>query len=175
MAQSITIKLDIGQCVKDAATEIWKWGEVNKDDANYQRIYHMQYGSDPNDTDKKLLKDYVLQRVQRVADFVSEYLTGILFGSGVLPEINVQPVNPYEPAQRSTNPDWVEFTLLLPAGWNNNTFQGLCQHFNDYVAEGAAADWFTNIGEKHGAVFEQQATVASTNIIRNIYRKNSTI
>jgi hypothetical protein len=175
MAQSINIKLDIGQCVKDAATEIWKWGEVNKDDANYQRIYHMQYGSDPNDTDKKLLKGYVLQRVQRIADFVSEYLTDIVYGEDTISHTNIHPSSPFLPPQRGTEPDYVEYTLLLPGGWNGKTFPSLCQHFNDYVAEGAAADWFTNIGEKQGAVFEQQATVASTNIIRNIYRKNSTI
>ena len=174
MAQSINIRLDLGQCVTDAATEIWKWGEVNKDTANYQRIYHMQYGGDKN-ADRKLLKTYVRERAERIADFVSEYLVDIVFGSGVLPEINQQTINPFVPAQRSTEPNRVEYTLMLPAGWNNKTFQGLAQHFTDYVVEGAAADWFTNVGEKQGGVFEQQATNASTKIIRNIYKKNSTI
>ena len=174
MAQSINIRLDLGQCLTDAVTEIWKWGQVNKDDANYQRIYHMQYDKDSN-TDKALLKAYVKQRAERIADFISEYLAFIVFGNGILTPINNPEPSPFLPPQRDTEPNYVEYDMILPAGWNANTYHTLEQHMNDYVVNGATADWLTNIGEKQGGVFEQKATGASTNIIRNIYHKNSTI
>lgn len=174
MAQQITIKLDLGQCLTASATEIWKWGQVNKDDANYQRIYHMQYDGDTN-PDRGLLSFYVKQRAERVVGFVSEYLTDVVYGDSVIDPINNPEPSPFLPPQRGTNNNYVEYSLLLPGGWNPKTYHSLEQSINDYVIEGASADWFTNIGEKQGGVFEQQATEASTNIIRNIYKKNSTI
>jgi hypothetical protein len=172
MAQSISITLDLGELKTTAATEIWKWGQVNKDDNNYQRIYHMQYGDNEN-VDRRLLGTYLRSRAERIADIVSEYLTDIVFGSGVEPiGINVPEPSPFLPPQRSTIADYVVFDLTLPGGWNPRTFQSLVKHFEDYAVNGAVADWFTNIGEKQGGVSEQKAATAAVDILKNIYHKN---
>jgi hypothetical protein len=176
MAQTITITIDLAAINKAASTEIWKWGQANKDDANYQRIYHMQH-SDADNVDNALLTIYVMQRAERIAEFVSEYLTGLEYETNN--HIQIDTENQYDttllPSQRNQQPQYIVYELILPCGWNNLTCNSLERHFNEYVIDGSVADWFTNIGEKQGAVFEQQATVASTNIIRNIYKKNSTI
>lgn len=174
MAQLINIKLDLDALRLKARTAIWKWGQVNQDDANYQRIYHMQHSDDDN-VDLNLLSLYVRQRAERIADLVSEYLTDIVYGNDIHEPINVPEPSPYEPQQRGTTATYIEYDLTLPAGWNANTYYPLAQHFEDYVMNGAIADWFTDIGEKQGAVYEQQAVNNSTEIIRNIYKKNSTI
>lgn len=178
MAQSISITLDLAALKTDAATQIYKWGQVNKDDANYQRIYHLQYGDDSN-LDKHLIALYMKQRAERIADFMSEYLTDIVFGENVVPIGINHPNNPepspFLPPQRSVNADYVEYDLTLPGGWNPRTKEALIKHCEDYVVDGAVADWFTNVGNEQGAVYEKKATNHSTDIIRNIYHKNSTI
>ena len=175
MAQPITITLNLASLKTTAATEIWKWGQVNKDDANYQRIYHLQYGDNDN-VDRSLLQLYLKQRAERIADIVSEYLTDIVFGEDVVPiNPNHPEPSPFLPPQRSTDSDNVVYDLLLPGGWNANTYQALVKLFEDYTVNGAVAEWFSNVGNEQGAVYEQKATQIAAGILRNIYHKNSTI
>lgn len=172
MAQAITITLELDNIKTSARTEIWKWGQVNKDDANYQRIYHLQHSENDN-VDRNLLNLYLKQRAERIADIVSEYLTDIVFGSVVVPigPNNPEP-SPFLPPQRSTEPNRVVYELTLPGGWNPKTYQTLVRHFEDYVLNGAVADWFANVGIDQGVVYERKVADTTGNIIKNIYHKN---
>lgn len=151
MAQQVTITLDLGELRTLAAAELYKWGEANRDDANYQRIYELQYSKGDN-VDATLLALYAEQRSERIADATSEYLTGYSKSGGS-----------------------VSYTLTLPSGWNANTFASLAKLFRDYVTDGAAGDWLTHAGAEQGKVFNAKALEHAIGIQRNIYHKNSTI
>lgn len=151
MAQQVTITLDLGAMRTLAAAELYKWGEANRDDANYQRIYELQFSSDDN-VDSTLLALYVSQRAERIADAVSEYLTGYSKSGGS-----------------------ASYTLTLPAGWNSNTQASLQQLFKDYVTDGSVGDWLTHAGAEQGKVFNAKALEHAIGIQRNIYHKNPTI
>jgi hypothetical protein len=170
MAQTITITINLADLKTAASAEIWKWGQVNKDNDNYQRIYHMQH-SDGDNVDKTLLTLYVKQRAERIAEFVSEYLIRLDYQNDIHVPIEQDP-SPLLPPQREHPLQYIEYELMLPCGWNNLTYNSLVRHFTDYVINGAVADWFSNIGEKQGAVYEQKSTGESTAIIRNIYKKD---
>lgn len=175
MAHSITITLDTATLTTSVATELYKWGEVNKDDANYKRIYNLQYGVNDN-VDKALVKQFLKQRANRIADIVSEYLTEILFGSEVNPiGPNNPEQNPFEPAQPTTEPNYVVFSMTLPEGWNLKTYDNLVKLFEDYCIDGAAADWFAEAGVNQAGVFGDRAAQHALGITKNIYNKNSTI
>ena len=174
MAQTVTITINLADLKTAASAEIWKWGQVNKDNDNYQRIYHMQH-SDGDNVDKTLLTLYVKQRAERIAEFVSEYLIRLDYQNDIHVPINneqSQSQSPLLPPQREHPLQYIEYELMLPCGWNNLTYNSLVRHFTDYVINGAVADWFSNIGEKQGAVYEQKSTGESTAIIRNIYKKD---
>lgn len=172
MAQTVTITINLADLKTAASAEIWKWGQVNKDNDNYQRIYHMQH-SDGNNVDKTLLTLYVKQRAERIAEFVSEYLIRLDYQNDIhVPIDHEQSQSPLLPPQREHPLQYIEYELMLPCGWNNLTYNSLVRHFTDYVINGAVADWFSNIGEKQGAVYEQKSTGESTAIIRNIYKKD---
>lgn len=178
MAQSISITLDFTALKKDVVNLIYKYGQVNQDDANYKRIYHLQYGYE-DELDKQLIDMYMKQRAERIADLMSEYLTDIVFGENITPigidHPNHPEASPFLPPQRSVNPNYVEYDLQLPGGWNPRTRDALIKHCEDYVTDGTVADWFANVGIDQGVVYEQKATSHSTDIIRNIYHKNSMI
>ena len=179
MAHSISITLNLDSLSTKAITELWKWGQVNKDDKNYERIFHLQYnngGSEGSNVDLALVKLYSKQRAQRIADIVSKYLTNILFGDGITPiDPNHPAPSPFEPAQRTTDFSNVEYDLTLPGGWNPNTYNALVQLFEDYVVNGTAAEWFSNVGVEQGALYEQKAAQNAVAILKNIYHKNSMI
>ena len=171
MAQTITITINLADLKTAASAEIWKWGQVNKDDANYQRIYHMQH-SDGDNVDKTMLTLYVKQRAERIAEFVSEYLIRLDYQNDIHVPIEHPDPTPLLPPQREHPLQYIEYELMLPCGWNNLTYNSLVRHFTEYVINGSIADWFSNIGEKQGAVYEQKSTGESTAIIRNIYKKD---
>ena len=175
MAHSITITLDTAALTTSVATEIYKWGQANKDDANYQRIYHLQYGANDN-VDVALVKQFIKQRANRIADIVSEYLTEIVFGSNVNPigPNNPEP-DPFQPAPPTTEENYVVYNMTLPGGWNMKTYDNLVKLFEDYTIDGAASDWFANAGVKQAEVMAQRAAGHAIGIQRNIYHKNSTI
>lgn len=173
MAQSITITLDINTLKTYAVSEIYKWGQVNKDDANYQRIYHIQYGDNSN-LDRQLILDYVRSRARLIQDFVAEYLTNVVYNDN-----SCIPNDPHPQSQQQQHgaqdraTENVTYRLLLPGGWNGNTFTALQKHCNDYVVNGAVADWMGNIGLEQAKVFESRAVALERDITRNVYRKNS--
>ncbi len=179
MAHSISITLDLAALKTTAVTELWKWGQVNKDDQNYQRIYHLQYNdgvSEGANVDRELLKLYSKQRAERIADIVSEYLTDIVFGSDINPiGPNNPQSSPFLPPQRDTEPDYVVYDLTLPGGWNERTYNALVKQMEDYVVNGTVAEWFSNVGNEQGAVYEQKAAQSAMGILKNIYKKNSMI
>ena len=151
MAHSIKIELNNGLLTKDAAARLYKWGEVNREDSNYQRIYNLQYSANDN-VDVALLGKFVSQRMSRLCDIVSEYLKGAVEGNGA-----------------------VTYNFLLPYGWNPATQGSLKRLMEDYVADGAAADWFSTAGIKQAEVFERASLEDALGIQRNIYNKNVTI
>ena len=176
MAQQVTITLNLNTLKKSVANELYKWGEANREDANYQRIYELQYSSSDS-VDSSLLTLYVKQRTDRIADMVSEYLTS--FGYSTDSENNTRaststdtPDTPDTPTPQS---ETATFAMTLPAGWNNSTFASLAKLFEDYVINGAAADWFVNAGVEQGKVCNAKASECAIGIQRNIYHKNSTI
>ncbi len=172
MAQQVTITLDINALKKSVASELYKWGEANREDANYQRIYELQYSGGDN-VDKALLDLYVKQRTARIADIVSEYLTDLVQSSQTRAAASAEPTP--TPTPPTPEPDTVGFVMTLPAGWNANTFASLAKLFEDYAVNGAAADWFINAGVEQGKVFNAKASECALGIQRNIYHKNPTI
>lgn len=186
MAQPIEITLDLAAIKTSARTEIYKWGEANRNNDNYQRIYELEHSTGDN-VDVHLLNIYAKQRVDRIADIVSEYLSNLVYSSQSQSDSSSrasastdssesEPTTPPTPPTPPTpEPETVTFSLTLPGGWNANTFASLAKLFEDYVLDGTVADWFTNAGVEQGKVFNTRALEHAVGIQKNIYRKNSTI
>lgn len=173
MAQQVTITLNLNALKKSVANELYKWGEANRKDDNYQRIYELQYSSGDS-VDSALLTLYVKQRTDRIADMVSEYLTS--FGYSTSSESGTRASTSTDtPDTPTPQSETATFAMTLPAGWNNSTFASLAKLFEDYVIDGAAADWFINAGVEQGKVSNAKAAEHALGIQRNIYHKNSTI
>lgn len=159
MAHIINIPLPNLEYIAAAKNEIYKWGEVNKDDSNFMKIYHLQVDSLGNMLDNTILESFCKERIEKLKLIVAEYLTDVenyeaTFGDkGYLAE---------------------NLELTLPQGWNVYTWSALRNHVNEYIIQGIVADWYGNVGID-SRVFDAKALSESQMVLTNIYSKNVVI
>lgn len=159
MAHIINIPLPTLEYIAAAKNEIYKWGEVNKDNDNFMKIYHIQVDALGNLLDNSLLANYCNEKIQSVIEVVSEYLTRI---EDYTEEYNGRGY----PAKR--------LVLTLPQGWNENTLSALRNNVRECVVQGIVAYWLGNIG-LDSKLFEARSLSELRMASNNIYTKNSAL